>query len=67
MMTYSTTQGDTWDGISKRVYNDEGYVGLLIAANSEHANIVLFSAGITLQIPPLPPRPVPSGLPLWRA
>ena len=63
---YTTVQGDAWDSISKRVYGDEAHTGLLIAANPEHTETVLFSAGIVLTVPPRPELPARAGLPIWR-
>jgi phage tail protein X len=66
MTVYNTVQGDTWDWVSKKVYSDEGHVGLLVTANPEHRNTALFSAGVELTIPELPPPPIASSLPPWR-
>jgi len=66
MKTYSTIQGDTWDLISVKMYQDEAHTGILITANPDHANTVLFSAGIVLDIPPRPEIPAHSTLPSWR-
>ena len=66
MRTYKTVQGDTWDMVSYRAYGDEGHVGELIAANLEHVNAVLFSAGIALRIPEVAKQSVVDTLPPWR-
>jgi len=66
MNTYSTIQGDSFDGISKKIYQDEAFAGDIIQANPDYANTVIFSAGVILIIPP---KPAPSGadnLPPWR-
>ena len=63
---YVTVQGDTWDMISARVYGSESYMGILINANPEYVEIVIFPANRTLYIPELP-EPSPSeNLPPWR-
>ena len=49
--TYTTTQGDTWDMISLRVYGTEKHLGELIAANPAHRETVFFSANTQLVIP----------------
>jgi phage tail protein X len=49
--TYTTIQGDTWDRIAKRFCGDERRMHTLLAANSAHRNVLIFSAGITLAIP----------------
>lgn len=66
MTTYSTIQGDTWDMISFRVYGDEGYIGVLIEANPQHAETTIFSSSIILTVPALPVRAAASTLPPWR-
>lgn len=50
-MTYTTIQGDTWDGIAYKVYGKEAMLSQLIAANQQHADTVIFSAGIQLVVP----------------
>lgn len=40
--TYTTTQGDMWDLIAKRLYNDEASLNVLLEANQQYADIVVF-------------------------
>ena len=42
--TYTTTQGDMWDLIAKRLYNDEASLNVLLEANQQYADIVVFPA-----------------------
>lgn len=49
--TYTTQQGDTWDIIAFKVYNDEKQMALLIEANQQHRNVVFFSANAILNTP----------------
>lgn len=64
--TYTTTAGDTWDGIAYAKMGDERYLDLLILANPAHAYTVRFGAGVELTIPVVPtPDPAPN-LPPWR-
>lgn len=63
--TYTTTQGDMWDLIAKRLYNDEASLNILLEANQQYADIVVFPAGIVLEVPEYT-APVTSMLPLWR-
>lgn len=51
MASYTTIQGDTWDGISMKTLGSEYYMGDIIDANPEHRETVVFSANITLAIP----------------
>lgn len=51
MITYTTVQGDTFDIIAKKVLGDEHHVGDLMEANLQHISVLIFSAGVTLNIP----------------
>lgn len=53
LTTYSTIQGDTWDTIAYVQYGDELQMHWLIEANPQHREIVIFPAGIVLNIPDL--------------
>lgn len=64
--TYSTVQGDTWDIISYKLYGDEHYIADLIAANIEHRAVVLFSAGVVLNVPEIKQTEPVSTLPPWK-
>jgi phage tail protein X len=66
LMSYITSQGDTWDIISLKNYDDEAFVGELIEANPKYAEIVIFSAGTYINIPPKPETPHINTLPPWR-
>lgn len=68
MRSYTTTQGDTWDLISYKVYGSDAHQDLLIDANWSERERVLFPAGVVLTIPDLPSsRTVaPLNLPPWR-
>lgn len=67
MATYKTIQGDTWDIISFRVYGDEHYIDRLIAANAAHRGVVLFPAGIVLDVPEIETDAVSNeDLPPWK-
>jgi len=65
-MTYSTVQGDTFDIISKRVYQDEGFCGQIMESNPQHMETVIFSAGVLLDIPDRPAPSPADNLPPWR-
>lgn len=65
MVTYTTIQGDTWDGIAYKLYSDEGYMKQLIEANLDYADILIFPAGIELSCPDLE-YIVEGGGPFWR-
>ncbi len=66
MKTYTTVQGDMWDSIAQRELGDEKYTDLLIAANLEHHDTLIFSAGIVLEIPDVDKTPEADTLPPWK-
>ena len=51
MRTYTTIQGDMWDGIAKKIYGTENGINVLLEANLKYRDIIIFSGGILLNIP----------------
>lgn len=67
MKTYTTTQGDTWDYIALKELGSEMYTHLLLKANPDHGKTIVFSAGITLNIPEISEKAAASdSLPPWK-
>ncbi len=65
MKEYRTIQGDTWDWIAKKVYGNEKRLDVLMENNQDLLDILIFPAGVTLQIPEeLPERA--EDVPAWR-
>lgn len=52
-MAYTTISGDTWDVIAKKVYGNELKADVLMAANPNHIETFIFSAGAELNTPEL--------------
>lgn len=65
-MTYTTLQGDMWDLISHKVYGDVRFTDVLIAANPRYNKVLVFSAGIVLNIPEVEERVSADSLPPWK-
>lgn len=65
-MAYTTIQGDMWDLISYKVYGDERFMDVLIAANPAYNKILVFSDGIVLDTPEVETRKNPDDLPPWK-
>lgn len=65
-MTYTTVQGDMWDLISHKVYGDERFTDVLLAANPRYNKILVFSAGIVLDVPEVDKRVTADSLPPWK-
>lgn len=63
--TYTTAQGDMWDGIAKKTMGSEYHMDLLLEANLEYREIVVFPANVILTIPDTPAK-VALPLPPWR-
>ena len=63
--TYSTVQGDCWDGIAKRLYGTEAAMNVLLEANQDYNDITVFSAGVVLTVPEYE-APRTNLLPPWR-
>ncbi|WP_375104052.1 tail protein X [Paenibacillus sp. RS8] len=64
-MIYTTVQGDTWDGIAFKVYEQASLMTLLINANPEYVSTVVFSGGVSLNVPDKPADAADT-LPPWR-
>ena len=65
MKTYTTKSGDTWDLIAFNIYGAEVYMSLLMRANYEHLDTLIFRSGVVLNVPDRTPE-MPSNLPFWR-
>ncbi len=68
MRKYRTQQGDTWDLIALRMYPKVGaekLMNILIEANADYIDTVIFPANIILDVPDVD-VPVVSVLPPWR-
>lgn len=64
--TYTTIQGDTWDIVALKCYQDEKQMHRLIEANPEHRDTVFFSAGVELAIPAIEISQISEALPPWK-
>lgn len=51
MGAYRTIQGDTWDMIAKKVYDNEKRLDVLMQANMHLLDYLIFPAGIMIQVP----------------
>jgi phage tail protein X len=64
-MEYRTVSGDTFDKIAKLKYGDEKLALNIIEANIEYANIIVFGAGVNLNIPDIVVNQT-ANLPPWK-
>lgn len=65
MNIYTTIQGDTWDIIAKKIYNDEMKADYLMANNLDLIEVVIFPANIKIYVPDLT-QEQDNDLPSWR-
>lgn len=65
-MAYTTIQGDTWDSIAYKLFGAEKYMKNLIEANQELLEILIFSSGITINVPEIPKEETEDA-PIWRS
>lgn len=65
MRNYTTIQGDTWDMIAKKVYDDESYTSLLMEANPQLLDYFVFPEGIVITVPEKPEET--DDMPEWRS
>ena len=62
---YSTKQNDTFDKIAHELYGDERVASYIIDANPEYADVLIFGAGVNLNLPRLETVEA-STLPKWK-
>ena len=64
--TYTTKQGDMWDGIAYSQLGSTAHTSALMLANRKHLGIFLFPAGIVLQLPEVENSSTPISSPPWK-
>lgn len=63
--TYTTVQGDAWDGIAYKLYGDESYMKVLIEANWPLLDVLVFSSGTEITVPELDETTDEEDEPIW--
>jgi len=63
---YTTREGDMFDMISMREYNEERMSHHIMAENPDFIDTVIFPAGVTLVIPRFDFINTPETMPPWR-
>lgn len=66
MDIYVTSQGDTWDAIAYDLFGSEEYMGILMDANLDLLDILVFSSGTVIQVPEEMPEETDEDMPFWR-
>ena len=63
--SYKTLQGDTWDSIAYGLWGRENLMHLLILANPEYTDVLIFPAGTVLVVPDVETSAMAGNLPPW--
>lgn len=66
LIKYPTRAGDTFDELALQVYDSEKKAHLLIEANPDYADVLIFDAGVVLTIPVYEDTVLPETLAPWR-
>ena len=66
MREHITVEGDTFDSLALRYYNEERLASRIIQMNPEYCDTLIFEAGIMLYIPDISTVDMPGTLPPWR-
>lgn len=68
MKQYMVVQGDVWDYISWKLYQDEGLSHILLAANPTLRHVVIFDVPTMINVPdkPLSKARTQVNLPPWK-
>ena len=65
-LKYTTIDGDTFDIIALDMYNNEFLAGRIALANPTYAGVIIFDAGVVLDIPIIDAATASPTLPPWR-
>lgn len=63
---YTAQRGDTFDQIALAAYNEERMASVIIGANREYIDVLIFEGGERLKIPVVEMAETPETLPPWR-
>ena len=66
-LKYTTRVGDTFDALALTMYNDERLADRIIRFNPDHADVIIFDAGVQLRLPIVESDVTPATLPPWRS
>lgn len=64
--TYYTVEGDSFDIIALMQYDDEKAAHYIIQENPDYSDVLIFEAGVELQLPVFGNVALPNTLPPWR-
>ena len=61
-----TVEGDSFDTLALEYYDDEMQASLIMAANPDYSDVLIFEAGVSLRMPIVEAVELPETLPPWR-
>lgn len=64
--TYVTTYGDTFDKLAFEFYDDPLLASVLMQANPDYSDVLIFEDNVELMIPEISTVEIPTTLPPWR-
>lgn len=64
---YITDQGDTFDLIAWKLYEEEMLASEIIQANLDYADVLIFDAGVSLMVPIVEETDLQEAVPPWRS
>lgn len=66
MLNYTTSKGDTFDILAFVFYDDPLLASVIIQANPDYADVLIFEDNVELYIPEIDTTEIPETLPPWR-
>lgn len=63
---YTAKGGDTFDALALAAYNEEKMATLIITANPDYCDVLIFEGGEKVKIPIVDSVVTPETLPPWR-
>lgn len=66
MLKYTTSKGDTFDILAFVFYDDPLLASVIIQANPDYADVLIFEDNVELYIPEIDTTEIPETLPPWR-
>lgn len=66
MLNYTTSKGDTFDILAFVFYDDPLLASVIIQANPDYSDVLIFEDNVELYIPEIDATEIPETLPPWR-
>lgn len=66
MLNYTTSKGDTFDILAFVFYDDPLLASVIIQANPDYSDVLIFEDNVELYIPEIDTTEIPETLPPWR-